>query len=315
MGPILVSRASGSKINQKMVCNPQNKFLTSVRDGLVRHRLAGWLMYVCVCRFLYRSRVGEAQVGWLAGVCVWLAGVCVCAGFCAGHGSVRHRLAGVCVCRFLCRSRVSAAGVGQGGGCRCWGQGGVPTCRRLYALPVTYSAVSHWGSVAWRTTAAPGSPWHVRQGHRSRVNTGRQHVRGRRRGQLFLHHHQYKLLPSAPPPSSPPPAAHHTQFPDSNQAVTTPPPPPLTSKLKTWMALAPGLMSLSFSSPMMTLKRLVPVRARGSARSLSLTITGMAYCFCRSRSNFTRGRISARLPCAVGERKTEIGLYDRAGLG
>ena len=36
MGPILVSRALG-KINQKMVCDPQNKFPTSVRDGLIPH--------------------------------------------------------------------------------------------------------------------------------------------------------------------------------------------------------------------------------------------------------------------------------------
>ena len=33
--PLLVSLAFGSKINQKMVCVLQNKFSTSVRDGLL----------------------------------------------------------------------------------------------------------------------------------------------------------------------------------------------------------------------------------------------------------------------------------------
>ena len=35
MGPILFSRAFESKINQKMVRSPQNRFSTSVRDGLI----------------------------------------------------------------------------------------------------------------------------------------------------------------------------------------------------------------------------------------------------------------------------------------
>ena len=37
MGPILVSRALGSKMNQKMLCDSQNKISTSVMDGLIKH--------------------------------------------------------------------------------------------------------------------------------------------------------------------------------------------------------------------------------------------------------------------------------------
>ena len=39
MGPTLVSRAFGSKVNQKMVCDPQNEFSTFIKDGLLRRVL------------------------------------------------------------------------------------------------------------------------------------------------------------------------------------------------------------------------------------------------------------------------------------
>ena len=42
IGQIPVSRAFGSKTNQKMVCDPQNKFSTSVRDGLMSHVTDVW---------------------------------------------------------------------------------------------------------------------------------------------------------------------------------------------------------------------------------------------------------------------------------
>ena len=93
--------------------------------------------------------------------------------------------AGVCMCVCVCvpvsvAVRGGCGTIGRSGGgrrCRCGGQGpgaggGVPTCRRLYALLVTYSAVSHCGSVAGRATAAAGSPWHTGSqvtGHGSRV--------------------------------------------------------------------------------------------------------------------------------------------------